>query len=170
MPRKPRSDKKVDPQTVTTELDFQIALIQWKNKKKIDIFDPVQCKERVEDYFVFCREHGHKPTLTELGNVLGVHRDQISQIVHNTHYPGSKYAKLPDGSKRAIMDGYNIIKGMIESMLVSGEMNPISNIFLAKNMGIKDYSTEVDMTPKEQPDMEKLKAQYLNQLPEKRGD
>ena len=52
-------------------------------------------------------------------------------------------------------------------MLVSGEMNPIANIFLAKNMGIKDYSAEADIAPKEQPDVEQLKAQYLNQLPDK---
>lgn len=168
--RKPRADQQADPKNVSSELDFQIALTQWKNTEKIDIFDPVQCKQRVEDYFMFCRDHGHKPTLTEMGNVLGIHRDQISQIVHGTHYKNSKYARLPIESVRAIVDGYNIIKGMVESMLVSGEMNPISNIFLAKNMGIKDYSTEADTTPKEAPDLERLKTQYLNQLPDKRGD
>ena len=168
--RKPRSDRKADPNNISSELDFQIALTQWKNTETFDIFDPDQCKKRIEEYFLFCREHGHNPTLTELGNVLGINRNQVSQIANNTHYANSKYARLPVGSTRAITDGYNMIKGLVESMLVNGGMNPISNIFLAKNMGIKDYSSDGEETPKEMPDLERLKTQYLNQLPDKRGD
>ena len=159
------------PETVTSNLDFLIKLTALKNAEKIDISDPVALKKRISDYFEFARDSGHKPTLSELAIALGINRNYIYMIVSGNHRGHVALSKLPAECVEAIKDGYNIICGNIESMLASGEINPVSGIFLAKNMGLKDTNEMFDsQTQKEIPDMERLKTQYLNQLPDSRTD
>ena len=164
--KKRKGDWNGDPKAVTSNLDFLIKLTQLKNANKIDIFDPDQLKSRINDYFVFARDAGHKPTLSELAIALGIPREYIYLIVTGNYKGYVTLAKLPAECVDAIKDGYNIIRGNVESMLVSGEINPVSGIFLAKNMGLKDTNEMFDsQSQKETPDIERLKTQYLNQLP-----
>lgn len=155
-----------NPEAVKDNLDFLIRLTQWKNSERINIYDPEELKKRINDYFMFARDAKHKPTLSELAIALGIHRNYIYLIVTGNYRGHTSLAKLSPECVEAVKDGYNIICGNIESMLVSGEINPVSGIFLAKNMGLKDTNEMFDsQTQKETPDVERLKAQYLNQLP-----
>lgn len=164
--KRSKQDWNGDPKAVASNLDFLIKLTQLKNADKIDIFDPDQLKTRINDYFVFARDAQHKPTLSELAIALGIPREYIYLIVTGNYKGYVTLAKLPAECVDAIKDGYNIVRGNIESMLVSGEINPVSGIFLAKNMGLKDTNEMFDsQSQKETPDIERLKTQYLNQLP-----
>ena len=173
MPKKnPNMNRtKSDPKQVEETVDFLIKITAWKNSQKVDIFDPTQCRERVSEYFMLCRDAGHRPTLQELAIVLGVDRRRLMEIYTGNHYAGSKYARLPFESQQAIIDAYNIVLGNVEAMLANGAINPISGIFLAKNMGMKDTNDYFDSgSTRETPDVERLKTQYLNQLPDKGSD
>ena len=161
-----KQDWNGDPKAVTSNLDFLIKLTHLKNADKIDIFDPDQLKKRINDYFIFARDAGHKPTLSELAIALGIPREYIYLVVTGNFRGHVSLSKLSAECVDAIKDGYNIIRGNVESMLVSGEINPVSGIFLAKNMGLKDTNEMFDsQSQKETPDIERLKTQYLNQLP-----
>ena len=155
------------PETVTSNLDFLIKLTQWKNSQRINIYDPDQLKSRIDDYFLFARDAGHKPTLSELAIALGIPREYIYLIVTGNFKGHVSLSKMSADCVEAIKDGYNIIRGNVESMLITGEINPVSGIFLAKNMGLKDTNEMFDsQTQKETPNIDRLKAQYLNQLPD----
>lgn len=172
----PKGDKqkekfKVDPEDVSSEIDFALRLVAWKNTEKIDVFDPEQCRKRVEEFFLLCRETGERPTVSAFASALGMRREYISDIYTGNFHHIWSYAKLPTESVRAICDGYDIIRMMVESNLHKGKGNPIAGIFLAKSMGIKDHDDNFESTTqKELPDLERLKNQYLNQLPQKEGD
>lgn len=166
-----KQDWNGDPKSVSSNLDFLIKLTALKNAEKIDIFDPIALKKRISEYFEFASAAGHKPTLSEMGIALGIPREYIYLIVTGNFKGYTTLSKLPPECVDAIKDGYNIVRGNIESMLVSGEINPVSGIFLAKNMGLKDTNEMFDsQSQKEIPDVERLKTQYLNQLPDQHTD
>lgn len=170
MPRS-KSDFKGEPLKTRNNLDFLIKLTEWKNTEKIDIFDPNQLKQRLNDYMYLARDCGSSPTVSDLEIVLGIPREYIYMVLSGNYRGHITLSKLPQECISAIKDTYNIIRGSVEKGIATGAMNPVSGIFLAKSMGIKDTNDAFEsQTQKETPDIERLKTQYLHQLPEKSGD
>lgn len=174
-PKGTTGTKRKDFEATAEELKgiaFGLKLTKWKNVERIDIFDPEQCRERIEQFFLLCIQEEHRPVMGELAVALGITRENLSRIVTNHHYVGSKYINLPVECVAAIIDGYNIIRNGVEYNLATGTGNPVAQIFLAKNLGLKDYNDDGDGIPKERVDVEQLKTQYLNQLaaPKESGD
>ena len=161
-----KAKMKTDPNEMGA-IAFGLKLTKWKNVQRIDVFDPEQCRERIEEFFMLCIQENHRPVMGELATALGISRENLSRIIHQNNYAGSMYARLPKECVDAMVDGYNIIRNAVESNLASGTGNPIAQIFLAKNLGLKDYNDDVGGTVREQVDLERLKTQYLNQLTQK---
>lgn len=161
-----------DPNDTSMNIKFLFNLTRWKNTAKVDLHDPDQLMTRIEDFFEMCIQEGHKPTLTDLGIALDIPREYIYMIVSGNYYGHVHIERMPKECVQAVKDAYNIIKGNVESMIVNGQINPVAGIFLAKNMGIKDTNDMFDaQTQKEKVDVERLKTQYLHQLPDKeKGD
>lgn len=105
----------------------------------INLDDPEQVKQRIQDYFDFCAENDRKPSMVGMANWLGVNRETLNEwkkgvVRENTHTAIIKRAC-----------------GMLEEMMVdyfqNGKLNPASGIFLMKNMfGYKDVQ-DVVVTP-----------------------
>lgn len=163
-----KEDFKGEPSKTRDNLDFLIKLTEWKNSEKIDIFDPNQLKQRLNDYMYLARDCGTSPTVSDLEIVLGIPRQYIYMVLSGNYRGHTTLAKLPTECVNAIKDTYHIILGSVEKGIATGAMNPVSGIFLAKSMGIKDTNDVFDsQVEKENTDFEQLKTQYLNQLPDK---
>lgn len=163
-----KKDFKTEPEQTHSNLDFLIKLTEWKNSQKINLSDPDQVKQRLNDYIYLARDCKTQPTIGDLEIVLGMPRQYVYMIVSGNFYGHRTIQNLPTEVHNAIKDTYNIIVGNVEKSIATGSINPVSGIFLAKSMGIKDTNDIMDVqTPKETPDLERLKTQYLHQLPQK---
>lgn len=163
-----KEDFKGEPNKTRENLDFLIKLTEWKNSERIDIFDPQQLKQRLNDYMYLARDSGTSPTVSDLEIVLGMPREYIYMVLSGNYRGHTTLAKMPIECVNAIKDTYHIIRGSVEKGIATGTMNPVSGIFLAKSMGIKDSNDAFDaQTEKENTDFEQLKTQYLHQLPDK---
>ena len=109
------------------------------NLPPIDISDPKQVEQRINEYFNYCIDNDRKPNMVGMANWLGVSRETLNMWKRG-EYRGSTHH---DVIKRAV--------GMLEELWVdymqNGKANPASLIFLGKNMfGYKD-TQDVIVTP-----------------------
>lgn len=128
------------------------------NLPPIDIRDDKAVEERILWYFNNCAENDMKPTVTGMANCLGVSRRtlyawSVGETRDATHSPIVKRA-------------YNLLEELWENYMQNGKINPVSGIFLGKNMfGYKDQS-EVVLAPKDPlgdvQDEEELRQKYID--------
>lgn len=105
----------------------------------IDISDPEQVEQRINDYFVFCIENDRKPNMVGMANWLGVDRDTVKTWKTGEYRSSTHSAVI----KKAI----NILEELWVDYMQNGKVNPASGIFLGKNMfGYKDVQ-DVTLTP-----------------------
>lgn len=127
----------------------------------IDISDPEQVQQRINDYFVFCVENDRKPNMVGMANWLGVDRDTVKTWKTGEYRSSTHSAVI----KKAI----NILEELWVDYMQNGKVNPASGIFLGKNMfGYKDVQ-DVTLTPGsplgDQPDQKALEER-IGALPE----
>lgn len=105
----------------------------------IDISDPVQVENRINEYFNACETNDMKPNIVGLGNWLGVSRDTINNW------------KRGDTRNSTHSDMINKAIGMLEELWVNymqnGKINPASGIFLGKNMFQYKDTQDIMLTP-----------------------
>lgn len=128
----------------------------------IDIADPVQVENRIIWYFNHCGEYDMKPTVNGLCNALGIHRDtlhtwKVGQFRKGTH-------------QEIVLRAYGVMEELWEDYMMNGKINPVSGIFLAKNL-LHGYSDKQEfvLTPNqnqmEPEDIATIEAKYA-ELPE----
>lgn len=106
----------------------------------IDISDARQVEERINWYFVHCAEDDMKPSVTGLCNALGITKDTL--IAWRT-------GKYRANSHQAIASrAHAVLEELMENYMQNGKVNPVSGIFLMKNLfvGFSDKQ-EVVLTP-----------------------
>lgn len=106
----------------------------------IDISDPRQVEQRINEYFDFCEQNDRKPSMLGIANWLGVSRDTL-----NSWKRGECRADTHSDLVKKTL-------GMLEEILVdyfqNGKVNPTSGIFLLKNMfGYRDVTEHVVTPP-----------------------
>jgi hypothetical protein len=106
----------------------------------IDISDAKQVEDRINWYFVHCAEDDMKPTVNGMCNALGIHRDTIL-----TWRKGEYRA---DSHQAIIVRAHRVLEELWEDYMQNGKINPVSGIFLGKNLfgGYSDKQ-EVVLTP-----------------------
>lgn len=108
----------------------------------IDISDPKQVEQRLNEYFTFCEDNDRKPNMIGMANWLGVSRDTLNSWKRGEY----RSAEHSDLIKKAI----NMLEELWADYMQNGKVNPASGIFLAKNMfGYKD-TQDVILTPNTQ--------------------
>lgn len=126
----------------------------------LDISDPVQVENRINDYFKRALENDLKPTVAGLCNSLGINRRTFQEWCYGrarseTHTPAAKKAK-------------QILEEMMESYMQNGKINPVAGIFLmSNNFGYKQkVEVSADMSQKEGllegKSAEELRARYAD--------
>jgi hypothetical protein len=106
----------------------------------IDISNAEEVRERLFWYFHHCADNDMKPTVNGMCNALGIHRDTLhtwrtGEFRSNSH-------------QAVVVQAYRILEELWEDYMLNGKVNPVSGIFLAKNLfyGYSDKQ-EVVVTP-----------------------
>lgn len=131
------------------------------NMPPIDTSDPVQVKQRIDDYFSLCVENDVKPSVKGFLNSLRVAKSTLWEWKHGNYRAGTHQA--------IICEAYDILEALWEDYMMNGKINPVSGIFLGKNnFGYQDKQEYV-LTPNQQQispeDIKAISSKY-EELPE----
>ena len=131
------------------------------NLEPIDISKPDQVEKRIAWYFVHCADSDMKPTVNGMCNALGIHRDTL-----HTWRTGEFRG---DSHQAIVLKAYRVLEELWEDYMLNGKVNPVSGIFIAKNLfpGYSDKQ-EFVLTPNqrgEELSQDVIEAKY-DELPE----
>ena len=105
----------------------------------IDISNAEQVEERLNWYFLHCIDNDMKPSVNGMCNALGIHRDTLHAWVTGEY--------RADTHQGLVQKAYSLLRELWEEYMLNGKVNPVSGIFLGKNMfGYRDQQDLV-VTP-----------------------
>lgn len=141
---------------------LQHTMRMW-NWPEVDMREPEQVAERIEQYFGICIEDDMKPSVAGLACAFGVDRKTIWAWAN-----GVDSKTLPTESRNLIKKAYQNLNAQMENYMQNGKINPVAGIFLMKNnMGYADKQ-EVVLTPNQQlgdqVPAEDLEKKYLEDV------
>ena len=131
------------------------------NLPSIDLKDPEQVRNRLDEFFVIHEKYDMKPTVAGMGMALGLDRRRLWEIKTGSAKPYNLPTEVSDSIKKA----YEYMEILWENYMQNGKINPVSGIFLGKNnFGYQD-KTEYVVTPNVQTDSDydadDIKKRYL---------
>ena len=130
------------------------------NLPPIDISDPKQVENRINDYLNYCEDHDKKPGMVELSLWLGVNRDTLKSW---------KRGEWRSTTHKQIIEKYvTLLEAQWTDYMLNNKVNPASGIFLAKNLfGYRD-TQDVVIEPKtplgEETDAAQLESKYAESV------
>ena len=132
------------------------------NLPSIDLHDPEQVNDRLNEFFKIHAEADMKPTVSGMGMALGLDRRRLWEIKTGN----AKAMDLPTSTADSIKRAYEYMEILWENYMQNGKINPVSGIFLGKNnFGYQD-KTEYVVTPNmhndSDYDAEDIKKRYLS--------
>ena len=135
------------------------------NLPPIDLKDPEQVNERLNEFFQIHADADMKPTVSGMGMALGLDRRRLWEIKTGN----AKAMDLPTLTSDSIKRAYEYMEILWENYMQNGKINPVSGIFLGKNnFGYQD-KTEYVVTPNVNNDSdynaEDIKKRYLSDSP-----
>ena len=92
----------------------------------IDIAKADQVEERIFWYFGHCADNDMKPTVNGMCNALGIHRDTLLSWRTGEYRAGTHQA--------IIVKAHRLLEELWEDDMLNGKINPVSGIFLSKNL------------------------------------
>lgn len=127
----------------------------------IDYKDVDDLRDRIYEYFQLCADDDMKPTVKGLCRAIGIARQTIFTWKAGIYRAGTHQA--------VILEAYDVLEDLWESYMQNGKINPVSGIFLGKNLftGYSDKQ-EFVLTPNQMGEnltKEELEAKY-DELPE----
>ena len=139
------------------------------NLPPIDLKDPEQVKDRLNEFFQIHAEADMKPTVSGMGMALGLDRRRLWEIKTGAKMGGTSEYNLPTSTLVSIKKAYEYMEILWENYMQNGKINPVSGIFLGKNnFGYQD-KTEYVVTPNVNNDSdynaEDIKKRYLTDSP-----
>lgn len=142
---------------------YLMANVELMNMPDIDIKNPGEVQQRVNDYFTLYAKYDMKPTVAGLAMALGLDRRRLWEIKTGNYT--SSTPKLPPEAEDAIKKAYKLMENLWETYMNSGKINPVSGIFLGKNnFGYQD-KTEYVLTPNQKQesdyDADEISKRYL---------
>ena len=118
------------------------------NLPPIDLKDPEQVSNRLNEFFQIHAEADMKPTVSGMGMALGLDRRRLWEIKTGAKVGGTTPIDLPTPTLVSIKRAYEYMEILWENYMQNGKINPVSGIFLGKNnFGYQD-KTEYVLTPK----------------------
>ena len=135
------------------------------NLPSIDLKDPEQVVNRLNEFFQIHAEADMKPTVSGMGMALGLDRRRLWEIKTGNYNKNGMYADLPTLTSDSIKKAYEYMEILWENYMQNGKINPVSGIFLGKNnFGYQD-KTEYVVTPNTQNDSDynadDIRSRYL---------
>ena len=141
-PRPPRTDS-IDRLNDNVEIGDNAKYLNHalmiRQMPPIDIADPVQVRNRINDYFTLCAANDMKPTATGFRNALRIAKSTLWEW-RQGNYRGDTHQAI-------ICEAYDVLEALWEDYMQNGKINPVSGIFLGKNnFGYQDKQEYV-VTP-----------------------
>ena len=135
------------------------------NLPSIDLKDPEQVSNRLNEFFEIHARYDMKPTVAGMGMALGLDRRRLWEIKTGNYNKNGMYADLPTLTMDSIKKAYEYMEILWENYMQNGKINPVSGIFLGKNnFGYQD-KTEYVVTPNVNNDSDynadDIKKRYL---------
>lgn len=135
------------------------------NLAPIDLKDPQQVTDRLNEFFQIHAEADMKPTVSGMGMALGLDRRRLWEIKTGNFGTNRSLSQLPTATMDSIKRAYEYMEILWENYMQNGKINPVSGIFLGKNnFGYQD-KTEYVVTPNVHNDSdynaEDIRARYL---------
>ena len=117
------------------------------NLPPIDLNDPQQVTDRLNEFFKIHADADMKPTVSGMGMALGLDRRRLWEIKTGNFGTQKALSELPTLTKDSIKKAYEYMEILWENYMQNGKINPVSGIFLGKNnFGYQD-KTEYVVTP-----------------------
>lgn len=155
----------------TKFMTVQMALL---NLSDIDMENPEEVQNRLNEYFALYAQYDMKPTVAGMAIALNGHNRQwLYAVTHDVASGGAGYKiALPPSVAVLIKKAYFLLENLWESYMNSGKVNPVAGIFLGKNnYGYQD-KTEYVLTPNQQSDndysADEIRERYIMEEPQKR--
>jgi hypothetical protein len=147
-----------DPGDNSKFLRHALTIREWP---LIDITDPIQVKNRINEYFTLCVADDIKPTVKGFLNALRVAKSTLWEW---------KTGGFRAGTHQAIIcEAYDVLEALWEDYMMNGKINPVSGIFLGKNnFGYQDkqeYVLTPNQTQLSVEDVKAIEAKYV-ELPD----
>ena len=135
------------------------------NLPPIDLKDPEQVTNRLNEFFQIHAEADMKPTVSGMGMALGLDRRRLYEIKTGNYHTSKGLSELPTMTTVSIKKAYEYMEILWENYMQNGKINPVSGIFLGKNnFGYQD-KTEHVVTPNVNNDSDynadDIKKRYL---------
>ena len=136
------------------------------NLPTINLKEPEQVKERLNEFFEIHARYDMKPTVSGMGMALGLDRRRLWEIKTGVT---DRNQDLPTMTRDLVKKAYEYMEILWENYMQNGKINPVSGIFLGKNnFGYQD-KTEYVVTPNVNPDSDynadDIKKRYLSDSP-----
>lgn len=127
----------------------------------IDITDPVQVENRINEYFTLCLQDDIKPSVKGFLNAL--------RVAKSTLWEWKTGHLRAETHQAIILEAYDILEALWEDYMQNGKINPVSGIFLGKNNFQYSDKQEFVLTPNQnnvsEADVAAIEAKYA-ELPE----
>ncbi len=136
------------------------------NLPTINLKEPEQVKERLNEFFEIHARYDMKPTVSGMGMALGLDRRRLWEIKTGVT---DRNQDLPTMTRDLVKKAYEYMEILWENYMQNGKINPVSGIFLGKNnFGYQD-KTEYVVTPNVNQDADynadDIKKRYLSNSP-----
>ena len=139
-----RPDKTVQLEPGDNQKYIMHDLKMW-NWPAVDMTQPKDVSERIEQYFQICAEDDMKPSVAGMALAFGIDRRTLWKWVN-----GIESAYIPSESRDTLKKAYQFLNAQMENYMQNGKINPVAGIFLMKNnMGYVDKQ-EMVLTPNQQ--------------------
>jgi hypothetical protein len=140
--------------------------IQLMNLPDIDLKEPQQVIDRLNEYFQIHADNDMKPTVAGMGMALGLDRRRLWEIKTDNYGTQRSLEALPTLTKDSIKKAYKLMENLWENYMQNGKINPVSGIFLGKNnFGYQDKQEHV-ITPNTHSDSDysadDIRKRYLS--------
>ena len=124
--------------------NFLSVSMKLFNLPKVDLHNPDEVEDRLNQYFQIYYEADLKPTVAGMAMALGIDRRRLWEISNEVV---DRNQDLPTLTRDLVKKAYFILENQWESYMQQGKINPVSGIFLGKNnFGYRDQQ-EMVLTP-----------------------
>jgi hypothetical protein len=130
------------------------------NMEPIDHTDAQQVERRIGEYFQLCAINDVKPTSAGFCMAIGVSKQTIANWRNGVY--------RVDTHQAVILKGYDILDALWQDYMMNGKINPVSGIFLGKNLFGYQDKQDLVVTPNTQTeaiDPKTIEAKYA-ELPD----
>ena len=155
-----------DGQVVNSNTLYIRKNLEIANLPEIDLTNPDEVGERINQYFEIEAKYGNKPTVAGLAMSLnGMNRRRLNEIVTgNFGNTRGITTTLPKTVTHLIKKAHQLMEQLWEDYMQNGKINPVSGIFLGKNnYGYQD-KTEYVVTPNSQRDTDYSETEIRERL------